>query len=59
MSERILKSVLHNAEGGEILITVSDKIKAETLKKIYTLLLDEEIRQSEPEVKETTNVRRK
>ena len=59
MSERILKQVLHNEDGGEILITVSDKVKTETLKKIYMILLDEEIKQIEPDSKETTSVGRK
>ena len=44
MSERILKGVLHNAAENVILITISDKLKAETLKKIYNILLDEEIK---------------
>ena len=59
MSERILKQVLHNEDGGEILITVSDKVKTETLKKIYMILLDEEIKQIEPDSKEATSVGRK
>ena len=59
MNERILKQVLHNEESSELLITISDKVRTETLKKIYTLLLDEEIRQLETEIKEPTNVRRK
>ena len=44
MSEKILKQVLHNEPAGEILITISDKVKTETLKKIYMTLLDEEIK---------------
>ena len=44
MSERILKGVLHNAAENTILITISDKVKTETLKKIYNILLDEEIK---------------
>ena len=44
MSERILKGVLHNAPENVILITVSDKVRTETLKKIYNMLLDEEIK---------------
>ena len=44
MSERILKGVLHNAAENVILITISDKVKVETLKKIYNILLDEEIK---------------
>jgi hypothetical protein len=59
MSERILKQVLHNEDGGEILITVSDKVKTETLKKIYTILLDEEIRHLTPQDKEAASVGRK
>ena len=38
MNERILKGVLHNAAENVILITISDKVKTETLKKIYNLL---------------------
>ena len=59
MSERILKQVLHNEDGGEILITVSDKVKTETLKKIYMIHLDEEIKKIEPGSKEAVNVGRK
>ena len=44
MSERILKGVLHNAPENVILITVSDKVRTETLKKIYNILLDDEIK---------------
>ena len=44
MSERILKGVLHNAPENVILITISDKVKTETLKKIYNILLDEEVK---------------
>ena len=51
MSERILKGVLHNAAENTILITVSDKVKTETLKKIYNMLLDEEVKTSEKDVK--------
>ena len=58
MNERILKQVLHNEPDNTIMITVSDKVKAETLKKIYTLLLDEEIKQPEPEAKEAPSGRR-
>ena len=46
MSERILKGVLHNAAEDVILITISDKVKTETLKKIYNILLDEEVKTS-------------
>jgi len=59
MSERILKQVLHNENGGEILITISDKVKTETLKKIYNLLLDEEIKSPDIDPKEATHVGRK
>ena len=51
MSERILKGVLHNAAENTILITISDKVKTETLKKIYNILLDEEVETSEKDVK--------
>ena len=51
MSERILKGVLHNSSENIILITLSDSIKTETLKKIYNLLLDEELKSSEKESK--------
>ena len=34
-----------------ILITLSDKIKTETLKKIYNLLLDEELKSNDKETK--------
>ena len=44
MSERILKGVLHNAAENVILITISDKVKVEALKKIYNILLDDEIK---------------
>ena len=53
MGERILKGVLHNESEQVILITLSDKIKTETLKKIYNLLLDEELKSND---KETKNV---
>ena len=51
MRERILKGVLHNAAENVILITISDKVKTETLKKIYNLLLDEETKFIEKEPK--------
>ena len=51
MSERILKVVLHNAPENVILITISDKVKTETLKKIYNILLDEEIKTLDKENK--------
>ena len=41
---RLLEQVLHNEESGVILITVSDQVSSDTLKKIYNLILDEEIR---------------
>ena len=51
MSERILKGVLHNAPENVILITVSDKVKTEALKKIYNILLDEELKTLDKENK--------
>ena len=51
MSERILKGVLHNAPENVILITVSDRVRTETLKKIYNMLLDEEAKITEKESK--------
>ena len=51
MSERILKGALHNAADNTIIITISDKVKTETLKKIYNILLDEEVKTSEKDVK--------
>lgn len=51
MGERILKGVLHNESEQVILITLSDKIKTETLKKIYNLLLDEELKSNDKETK--------
>ena len=51
MSERILKGVLHNAPENVILITVSDRVRTETLKKIYNMLLDEEFKITEKESK--------
>ena len=51
MSERILKGVLHNVNENTILITISDKVKIETLKKIYNILLDEEIKTLDKENK--------
>ena len=44
MSERILRGVIHNPSENVILITVSDKVRTETLKKIYNMLLDEEFK---------------
>ena len=44
MSERILKGPFHNAADNTIIITISDKVKTETLKKIYNILLDDEIK---------------
>ena len=46
---RILKGVLHNESDNSILITISDKVRVETLKKIYNILLDEEIKTPEKE----------
>ena len=51
MSESILKGVLHNAPENVILITISDKVKTETLKKIYNMLLDEEVKTIDQENK--------
>ena len=51
MSDRLLQGVLHNAAENVILITISDEIKTETLKKIYNMLLDEEVKTSEKDVK--------
>ena len=51
MSERILKGVLHNSAENTILITISDKVKTETLKKIYNILLDEEVKTIDQENK--------
>ncbi len=51
MSERILKGVLHNAVENTILVTISDKIKTEALKKIYNILLDEELKTLDKENK--------
>ena len=52
MSERILKGVLHNAPENVILITISDKVRTETLKKIYNMLLDEELKTIDKENKD-------
>ena len=52
MSERILKGVLHNFAENTILITISDKVKTETLKKIYNILLDEEVKTIDQENKD-------
>ena len=54
MSERILKGMLHNAAENTILITISDKVKTETLKKIYNILLDEELKTLDKENKDVT-----
>ena len=51
MSDRVLQGVLHNAAENVILITISDKVRTETLKKIYNMLLDEEVKSSEKENK--------
>ena len=49
LMSRILKGVLHNESDNSILITISDKVRVETLKKIYNILLDEEIKNPEKE----------
>ena len=54
MSERILRGVLHNVAENVILITISDKVKPETLKKIYNILLDEELKTLDKENKDVT-----
>ena len=51
MSDRLLQGVLHNAAEKVILITISDRIKTETLKKIYNILLDEELKTLDKEDK--------
>ena len=51
MSERILRGVLHNVAENVILITISDKVKTEALKKIYNILLDEELKTLDKENK--------
>ena len=51
MSERVLQGVLHNAAENVILITISDKVKTEALKKIYNILLDEELKTLDKENK--------
>ena len=53
---RLLQQVLHNEESEVILITVSDKISSDALKKIYNLILDEEIKSiKNPTPKAMTN----
>ena len=52
MNKRILQGVIHNEAEGIILITVSDKLKTETLKKIYNILLDEELKSTTKEDKD-------
>ena len=47
-----IDDVLHNAVENTILVTISDKIKVETLKKIYNILLDEEIKTLDKEDKD-------
>ena len=54
MSERILRGVLHNVAENVILITISDKVKTETLKKIYNILLEEELKTLDKENKDVT-----
>jgi len=51
MSDRLLQGVLHNAAEKIILITLSDRVKTETLKKIYNMLLDEELKTLDKEDK--------
>ena len=53
--KRLLEQVLHNEESGVILITVSDKISSDTLKKIYNLILDEEIKSTKETMPKATN----
>ena len=52
MSDRLLQGVLHNAAEKIILITLSDRVKTETLKKIYNILLDDEIKTIDKENKD-------
>jgi|TARA_B100000073_G_C23591839_1_gene516628 hypothetical protein len=52
---RLLEQVLHNEESGAILITISDKVSSDTLKKIYNLILDEEIRTTKEATPKATN----
>ena len=52
---RLLEQVLHNEESGVILITVSDQVSSDTLKKIYNLILDEEIRTTKEATPKATN----
>ena len=54
MSDRLLQGVLHNAAEKIILITLSDRVKTETLKKIYNMLLDEELKTLDKENKDVT-----
>ena len=51
MSDRLLQGVLHNAAEKIILITLSDRVRTETLKKIYNMLLDEELKTLDKENK--------
>ena len=51
MSDRLLQGVLHNAAEKIILITLSDRVKTATLKKIYNMLLDEELKTLDKENK--------
>ena len=53
--KRLLEQVLHNEESGVILITVSEKISSDTLKKIYNLILDEEIKSTKETMPKATN----
>tara|TARA_R100000234_G_scaffold115044_1_gene90656 strand:+ start:23 stop:229 length:207 start_codon:yes stop_codon:yes gene_type:complete len=51
---RLLEQVLHNEESGVILITVSDQLPSDTLKKIYNLILDEEIKLTKDDTPKVT-----
>ena len=51
---RLLEQVLHNEESGVILITVSDQLSSDTLKKIYNLILDEEIKLTKDDTPKVT-----
>lgn len=52
MKSRLLQQLLHNKTEGVILLTISDSIGAETMKRICNLLLDEEIKKEDERVKE-------
>jgi len=53
MKSRLLQQLLHNKTEGVILLTISDSISAETMKRICNLLLDEEIKKEDEIVKES------